>query len=92
MSTPFFDPYEPIKKPMEFDTGDPTLRDDTSAHETAAVLRLQRAGWPGPVIMRTLGVSLAYVMNNIAIASSDEAEAKRLGRPVHCATVPKGTT
>lgn len=92
MSTPFFDPYEPIKKPMEFSMDDPSLHATDSPVEIACVLRMYRTGWPGPRIMQLFGIRQQTLQNLIKLAQDTENEARRLGREVYAAVVPKGTT
>ena len=55
----------------------PLLKSTAAPHETAAVLRMQRAGYGGSAIMRILR------------AVDDETIASRAGRPIHDAKIRK---
>lgn len=89
--TSFYDPYEPVRKPADYSTDDATLEEEKSPHETAAVLRMHRAGWPAPRIMEAFGISKETLMLNIRLAMEDETEAHRTGRAIHDALIKKGT-
>lgn len=60
-------------------------------HETAGVLRMHRAGMPGPLIAKTLGMSSRQLVDEIRLALEDELEATRKGLPIHDAKITKGT-
>ena len=67
----------------------PLLKSTAAPHETAAVLRMQRAGYGGSAIMRILRVKGTVLMREIKRAVDDETIASRAGRPIHDAKIRK---
>lgn len=67
----------------DLNTGHPALPDQGAPHETAAVLRMQRAGWPAPRIQGILKMRPAQLMSALQKALDDEGEASRRGCPIH---------
>lgn len=65
------------------------LAPKTAPHETAAVMRMHRAGFTGPQICDTLGMSLRELKHEMKLALDLEGEAGLLGLPIHDARVPK---
>lgn len=64
---------------------------DAAPHETAAVLRMHRAGFTGAQTGKMLGMYPRELVDRIRIAIDEELEAHRQGRPIHDPKVPKGT-
>lgn len=77
------------KEPPEFNPQDPKLK-APAPHETAAVLRLQRNGWPGPEIAKLLSLRGTQLMRAMQNAMDAEGLAGRIGAPIHDARAPKG--
>lgn len=71
------------------DTRDPLLTNPNAPHETAAVLRMQRSGWPAPRIMERFKISSQQLIHELSAALDDEGEAQRAGVPIHDATIEK---
>ncbi|AGK87545.1 hypothetical protein M045_gp66 [Mycobacterium phage HINdeR] len=73
------------------DPNSPVLRSPYAAHETGAVLRMQRAGFSGLGISSTLRMSPGLVMAKLSQQMTHEQEAHRRQLPIHDALVKKGT-
>jgi hypothetical protein len=58
-------------------------------HETAAVLRMHRAGFTAGQICETISISKHQLRHEIQMAIDDEATAGLLGVPIYDARVPK---
>lgn len=69
----------------------PILRSPLGPYETPAAMRMHRAGWPGPVILKTLNMKASQLMTCLSKAMDEEQRAHRDGRPIHDVTVKKGT-
>lgn len=67
----------------EWDPDSPLLKSPMAPHETAAVLRMQRAGYPGSSIMKTLKLRGTALMNQMQKALNEETRASGHGRDVH---------
>lgn len=52
-------------------------------HETAAVLRMHRAGMSPPRIMQLLGMGHTQLIHELELAIDEEAEAGRKGAAIH---------
>lgn len=76
-----------MRNPFESNPDDITLTVRKAPHETAAVLRLYRAGMIPPAICRVLGMSKRQLQHELQSALDDESEAHRLGLPIHDAAV-----
>lgn len=68
---------------MRNNPDDATLTDPKAPHETAAVLRMYRAGMTPPAICRILGMSKRQLQHELQSGIDDENEAHRLGAPIH---------
>lgn len=88
----FYDPYEPIRRPPEFDADDPEVNDAKSPHETAGILRMHRARWPARRVMEMFKIEEDTLLSLMRIAVADEQAARNAGRPVHDALIKRGTT
>lgn len=73
------------------DPDSPVLRSPYAAHETGAVLRMQRAGFSGLGISTTLKMSPGMVMSKLSQQMGEEGTAHRRQRPIHDALIKKGT-
>lgn len=62
------------------------LTDPRAPHETAAVLRLHRAGWPAPKICGLLKISKDQLVHELNRAIDDETQAGLAKLPIHDAT------
>ncbi|ASW31629.1 hypothetical protein SEA_STEPMIH_71 [Mycobacterium phage StepMih] len=65
-------------------------RTEEGPHESAAVLRMHRAGYPGPVIMKTLQLKGTQLMQALNKAITDEQDAASRGRAIHDALIARG--
>lgn len=74
----------------EPDPNDPLLA-APAAHETAGVLRMQRAGIPGPEIMRMLNLRGTELMKQLQRGLDQETIAHQRGLPIYDERMPKGT-
>lgn len=72
-------------------TDDPMLQSPVAPHETNAVMRMHRGGWPGEKIMRSLRMRGRDVVISIHVAMDEEQAAYEAGRPIHDAPIEKGT-
>ncbi|NCL73763.1 hypothetical protein [Rhodococcus sp. YH1] len=59
----------------------------TVPHETAAVLRMKRNGWPGPKITEFFRQKPTTTVDQLNKALGEEGDAAWAGRPIHDATV-----
>jgi hypothetical protein len=75
----------------DWNPNDPLLQSPRAPHETAAALRLPRAGYPGPEIAKLLKLKGTKLMHQLQQALDQEGEAHRRGVKIHDSTVPKGT-
>ncbi|QJD52536.1 hypothetical protein PBI_AN9_74 [Mycobacterium phage AN9] len=75
--------------PREWDPNDPKLKSPYAPHETAAVLRMNRAGFKGAHTMKLLRLRGTQLMNQIQRAMDVEQAAHRARRPIHDARVVK---
>lgn len=69
----------------------PLLKSPYAPFETPAVVRMHRAGWPGPAILKALGMKASQLMMALSKGMDEEQKAHRADRPIHDATVKKGT-
>ena len=77
--------------PRPWDPNHWSLTVKGAPHETAAVLRMQRAGHPASKIMQVAKIKGISLVQRLQSAMTDENVAHRRGIPVHDARVPKGT-
>lgn len=68
----------------------PFWKSPLAPHETAGVLRMQRAGWPGGKIMAMFRLTGTKLMDQIQNELDREGEASRRDVPVYDAQMPKG--
>jgi len=80
------------EEPRDWDPNHPMLKSPLAPHETAGVLRMQRAGWPGKQIAKLLNLGGIALMESIQAGIDAEGEANRLGRPIHDAVITKGAS
>lgn len=87
-AVPDNDPNSPVERAK---LGDLTIGEKgrPCAHETAAVIRMHRAGFTSPQIQQTLGMSPHEVKHEFQLGLDLEGAAHRLGLPIHDARVPK---
>lgn len=76
------DEYGP-DNPRDWDPDSPLLTSPMAPHETAALLRMQRAGYPGAVTMKLLKLRGTELMNKMQAALDAETTAAGHGRNVH---------
>jgi hypothetical protein len=69
---------------------DPVLASPHAPHEVAAVLRMQRAGWPGAELMQVLGLRASKLMWALSASREEEEQASRANRPIHDARIQGG--
>jgi hypothetical protein len=72
-------------------TEESVLTSPEAPHETAAVLRMHRAGIPVPRICAILGISKQQLIHEMNAAVDDETHAGRAGLKIHDATVAPPT-
>lgn len=77
------------------DWNDPAVRGALyrvdAPHETAAVLRLNRAGYSGPHMMQIMRVRATQLMAALQKAMDLEQDAYRRGLPIHDSLIERGT-
>lgn len=69
--------------PRDWNASHPALSSPLAPHETAGVLRLNRAGYLGTEIMELTGMRATVLVAALQQAMEDENEAHRQGRPIH---------
>ena len=79
------------ESPRDWDPNHQSLKSQYAPHETAGVLRMQRAGYPSKEIAKILGLKGLDLMNTLQTAIDAEAIASRRGVQIHDAMVDKGT-
>ena len=72
-------------------TKDPSLLRGDAPHETRAVMRLHRAGWPGMEVTRLLKIRPTQLMHQLQLSLQEEGAAHREKRVIYDALVKKGT-
>lgn len=72
--------------PREWDPNHPSLS-AAAPHETAAVMRMSRAGRPGSEIMKTLRLRGTRLMSMLQKAMDDESRAFERGVPIYDALI-----
>ncbi|BBX09461.1 hypothetical protein [Mycolicibacterium aichiense] len=77
--------------PRDWDPNHPMLRSPLAPHETAGVLRVHRAGFKGPDILKLLKMRATRLSRELERAISAEQEAAHQGRKIHDAKIPQGT-
>jgi DNA-binding NarL/FixJ family response regulator len=85
-------PTDPLDTPEERSKlTDITIgeKGQTAAHESAAVLRMMRAGSPGGAIAYLLRCSLRTVQHEIKLGLDLETEAALQGMPIYDSGLPK---
>lgn len=75
----------------DWDPNHRLLKSTAAPHETAAVLRMQRAGWKGADMLKLFKVRSQNLVRQMQRALNAETEAGHAGRPIHDARVPQGT-
>lgn len=80
------DEYGP-DNPRAWDPNHPTLKSKAAPHETAAVLRMHRAGYKGADIMKLFKLRGTKLMNQMQRALNDETVAAHQGRDIHDAKI-----
>ncbi|ASJ79781.1 hypothetical protein KIY85_gp69 [Mycobacterium phage Heffalump] len=70
-----------------WDPNHPLLRSPAAPHETAAVLRMHRAGYKGAQIMKILKLRGTRLMSQMQKALDDETRAAHAGRDIHDAKI-----
>lgn len=78
-------------EPNEWNPDHPILKSPLAPHETAGVLRMDRAGWPAAIILKTVGTNGSKLMHAFLEGRRQENTAKQQGRDIHDALLPKGT-
>ncbi|QBP31086.1 hypothetical protein SEA_REFUGE_68 [Mycobacterium phage Refuge] len=73
--------------PREWNPNDPMLKSAYAPHETAGVLRMQRAGHQGADIMKILKIKASALTKQFSKAIDAEQEAHERGRPIHDAKI-----
>ncbi|ALA48171.1 hypothetical protein AU152_gp58 [Mycobacterium phage Phlei] len=73
----------PVFMPRDWDPDDPMLKSPLAPHETAAVLRMQRAGFSGMETMSLLNMRATQLMGAVKKAMDDEQRAFNAGIPIH---------
>ncbi|AMS00968.1 hypothetical protein SEA_LOSER_72 [Mycobacterium phage Loser] len=77
----------------DWDPNHRLLKSTNAPHETAAVLRMHRAGYKGADIMKLLKLRGTRLMSQMQRALDAETRAAHAGRPIHDAKIdPKLTT
>ncbi|AHJ86433.1 hypothetical protein 40AC_70 [Mycobacterium phage 40AC] len=71
----------------DWDPNHPLLRSPLAPHETAAVLRMHRAGHKGAKIMSILKLRGTALMKQMEKALADETSAAAQGRKIHDAKI-----
>ncbi|ASR77176.1 helix-turn-helix DNA binding domain protein [Mycobacterium phage MyraDee] len=79
-----FDPNSPQEREALLDLSN-------APHETAAVMRMHRAGWKGRQIAETLNYRGTQLMRALQHALDQETYAHGDRRPIHDALIKKGT-
>lgn len=74
---------------MELDPNDPVLTSQAGPHEARAVMRMHRAGWPGPIIAKTFGLKATQLVQGFSLAMDEESRAHAQGRAIHDPVVRK---
>lgn len=77
--------------PRPWDANHPSLKSHLAPHETRAVMRMHRAGWPGGDIHKMLKLKGSQLLRGFRFAMEEEDLAHRSRRPIHDATVERGT-
>ncbi|QFP95549.1 hypothetical protein SEA_GAUGELDP_66 [Mycobacterium phage GaugeLDP] len=70
-----------------WDPNDRLLKSTAAPHETAAVLRMHRAGWKGADIMKLFKLRGTKLMGQMQRALDDETRAAHAGREIHDAKI-----
>ncbi|AEL17891.1 hypothetical protein TRIXIE_69 [Mycobacterium phage Trixie] len=70
-----------------WDPNHPMLKSTAAPHETAAVLRMHRAGYKGADIMKLFKLRGTRLMKQMQRALDEETRAANAGRPVHDAVI-----
>lgn len=63
---------------------------DRTPHELPAILRMHRAGWPGPKIMEYFKMRPLDFQHQFEKALEAENAAHQAGQPIHTPTVKRG--
>lgn len=71
----------------DWDPNHQLLKSPQAPHETAGVLRMQRAGYPGAEMMKTLKVRATSLVKQLQNAMEEENKAHQAGRPIHDALI-----
>ncbi|QXO13347.1 hypothetical protein SEA_TROOPER_70 [Mycobacterium phage Trooper] len=71
----------------DWDPNHRLLRSTAAPHETAAVLRMHRAGYKGADIMKILKLRGTRLMKQMQKALDDETRAAHAGRDIHDAKI-----
>lgn len=77
--------------PRNWDPNAPELTSLDAPHETAAVLRMQRAGKKGVEIMKLLRMRGTALMDELRHAMDSESDAAEAGVDIYDAPIKKGT-
>lgn len=77
--------------PRDWDPNHRSLNSPFTPHESAAILRMYRAGVEKSKIMKLLKLRGTQMMKAMERAMDCEGIASRSGVPIHDAKVPKGT-
>ncbi|AOT24989.1 hypothetical protein PBI_KALPINE_70 [Mycobacterium phage Kalpine] len=71
----------------DWDPNHRLLKSTAAPHETAAVLRMHRAGFKGADIMKTFKLRGTRLMKQMQRALDEESRAAHAGRPIHDAVI-----
>ncbi|MGW1740005.1 hypothetical protein ACWCPQ_14465 [Nocardia sp. NPDC001965] len=71
------------------DPDDPILRSDICAYEVHGVIRMIRAGWPGQVVIKDLGMSRSDLEQVLDLCYREEQLAIQQKRPIWAAMIRK---
>ncbi|UJD20906.1 hypothetical protein SEA_ZIMMER_68 [Mycobacterium phage Zimmer] len=79
-------PYSP-NHPRDWDPNHPMLKSAHAPHETAGVLRMQRAGHSGADIMKTLKIKASVLTKQFSKAIDAEQAAHSRGQAIYDAVI-----
>lgn len=77
-------------EPRDWDPNHQLLKSVGAPHETAAVLRMNRAGWAGEEIIVMLGFRGSELVDKMRLGLNQETAASKRGLAIHDDPIPKG--